>query len=38
MNTLLAAAGVDVVVTGALGHRPLYQKLGYLPRSIRSAR
>jgi hypothetical protein len=38
LEVLLAAAGVDLVVTGALGHCPLYQKLGHLPRSIRSAR
>ena len=37
LEVLLAAAGVDLVVTGALGHCPLYQKLGHMPRSIRSA-
>ena len=34
LEVLLAAAGLDLVVTGALGHCPLYQKLGYVPRSI----
>ena len=38
LEVLLFAAGVDLVVTGALGHCPLYQKLGYVPRSMRSAR
>lgn len=33
---LLIAAGVDLLVTGATGHCPLYQKLGYTPRSLRS--
>lgn len=32
---LLGAAGLDLVITGALGHCPLYQKLGYEPWSIR---
>lgn len=32
---LLLAAGVDLIVTGALGHCPLYQRLGYVPRSLR---
>ena len=36
LEVLLALAGVDLVVTGALGHCPLYQKLGYTPRSLRS--
>ena len=35
---LLGAAGVDLVVTGALGHCPLYQKLGHVPKSVRTAR
>ena len=33
---LLIAAGIDLVVTGVRGHCPLYQKLGYTPRSLRS--
>jgi hypothetical protein len=36
LTVLLAAAGLDLVVTGALGHCPLYQRLGYVPRSLRS--
>lgn len=35
LETLLAAAGLDLVVTGALGHCPLYQTLGFTPRSLR---
>lgn len=35
LDVLLIAAGLDLVVTGALGHCPLYRKLGYLPRSLR---
>ena len=35
---LLAAAGIDLLVTGATGRCPLYQKLGYTPRSLQSAR
>lgn len=32
LEVLLGAAGLDLVVTGALGHCPLYQKLGRPPR------
>ncbi len=32
------AAGLDLAVTGALGHCPLYVKLGYLPKSLRRTR
>ena len=28
---LLVLAGLDLVVTGALGHCPLYAKLGHVP-------
>ena len=38
LEVLLAVAGLDLIVTGALGHCPLYQKLGYVPRSIASRR
>lgn len=38
LDTLLVAAGLDLAVTGALGHCPLYQKIGYLPKSLRSLR
>ena len=37
LEILLLAAGLDLVITGALGHCPLYQKLGHVPRSLRSA-
>jgi hypothetical protein len=32
LEALLIAAGLDLAITGALGHCPLYAKLGYLPR------
>ena len=35
LEILLVLAGLDLVITGATGHCPLYQKLGYLPRSLR---
>jgi Inner membrane protein YgaP-like, transmembrane domain len=38
LEALLVAAGLDLVVTGGLGHCPLYAKLGYLPRSLRGTR
>lgn len=38
LELLLVAAGLDLAVTGALGHCPLYAKLGYLPRSLRGTR
>lgn len=38
LEVLLVLAGLDLVVTGALGHCPLYQRLGYVPRSLREAR
>lgn len=31
--SLLVLAGLDLVVTGALGHCSLYAKLGHVPRS-----
>jgi hypothetical protein len=37
LEALLVAAGLDLAVTGALGHCPLYAKLGYLPKSLRRA-
>jgi hypothetical protein len=33
---LLVLTGLDLVVTGALGHCPLYHKLGHMPRSLRT--
>ena len=38
LEALLVAAGADLAVTGALGHCPLYAKLGYLPMSLRRVR
>jgi len=35
LEALLVATGLDLAVTGALGHCPLYHKLGYQPRSLR---
>jgi len=35
LEALLVLAGLDLVVTGTLGHCPLYHKLGYLPPSLR---
>ncbi len=34
LEVLLVAAGLDLVVTGALGHCPLYARLGHVPRSL----
>ena len=34
LEVLLVLAGLDLIVTGALGHCPLYSKLGYTPRSL----
>ena len=35
LEALLVLAGLDLAVTGALGHCPLYRRLGYVPRSLR---
>lgn len=35
LEVLLILAGLDLVVTGALGHCPLYKRLGYVPPSLR---
>lgn len=35
LELLLVLAGLDLVVTGALGHCPLYRKLGHVPPSLR---
>ncbi len=32
---LLVLAGLDMIVTSALGHCPLYTKLGHIPRPMR---
>ncbi|OJV78721.1 MAG: hypothetical protein BGO37_12860 [Cellulomonas sp. 73-92] len=34
LEVLLVLAGVDLLVTGARGHCPLYAKLGYVPASL----
>ena len=34
LEVLLILAGLDMIVTGALGHCPLYKKLGHVPRSL----
>ena len=35
LEVLLILAGLDLIVTGALGHCPLYHRLGYTPPSLR---
>jgi uncharacterized membrane protein HdeD (DUF308 family) len=35
LEVLLVLAGLDLIVTGALGHCPLYKKLGHVPQSLR---
>ena len=37
LEVLLVFAGLDLVITGALGHCPLYQKLNHVPASLRSS-
>lgn len=37
LYVLLVLAGLDLIVTGALGHCPLYHRLGHVPRSLRNA-
>ena len=34
LEMLLILAGLDMIATGALGHCPLYKKLGHVPRSL----
>jgi hypothetical protein len=36
LELLLVAASLDLVVTGAIGHCPIYRQLGHVPRSLRS--
>ena len=38
LELLLVAAGLDLVVTGATGHCPLYKKLGHVPASLEARR
>lgn len=35
LELLLILAGLDLVVTGATGHCPLYKKLGHVPASLK---
>lgn len=35
LEVLLVIAGLDLIVTGALGHCPLYKRLGHVPSSLR---
>jgi uncharacterized membrane protein len=35
LEILLALAGLHLVVTGATGHCPLYQKLGHVPAALK---
>ena len=36
LTVLLVAAGLDLLITGNLGHCPLYAKLGHVPHSTRT--
>ena len=35
LELLLALAGLDLVLTGATGHCPLYKRLGHVPASMK---
>jgi len=35
LEVLLVLAGLDLLVTGLIGHCPLYKRLGYIPSSLR---
>lgn len=35
LEVLLVLAGLDLAITGALGHCPLYQRMGHVPPSLR---
>lgn len=35
LEVLLVLAGLDLLVTGAIGFCPLYKRLGYVPESLR---
>lgn len=37
LTILLALAGLDLTITGALGHCPLYRRLGHVPASLRGS-
>lgn len=34
-EVVLVLAGLDLVITGALGHCPLYARLGHVPKALR---
>lgn len=36
LEALLVVAGLDLIVTGATGHCPLYAKLGHVPASLKA--
>lgn len=36
LELLLIVAGLDLIVTGATGHCPLYQRLGHVPASLKA--
>jgi len=36
LELLLVLAGLDLIITGATGHCPLYKKLGHMPASLRT--
>lgn len=38
LEVLLVLASLDLIATGALGHCPLYQKLGHVPAALREPR
>ena len=38
LEVLLALAGLDLLITGTLGHCPLYARLGHVPPSLRRPR
>ncbi len=38
LEVMLVLAGLDLVVTGALGHCPLYRQINHVPRALRAAR
>jgi len=35
LELLLVVAGLDLIVTGALGHCPLYARLGHVPAALK---
>jgi len=37
LEVLFVAAGLDLAITGALGHCSLYAKLGHVPASLRKS-